>query len=1130
MAGYRYELTDLVGEGGMGAVYVAYDRLQRQRVALKQLQQLEAEAAEGLALALAREFRTLAGLHHPYIVRVLDYGFGQDYQPFYTMSLLAESQTIVEACAADEANRVQYIFQVWQALRYLHQQGIVHRDLKPDNILVVEGEVRIVDFGLALDTVYDDGEGKLAGTLAYMAPELFFEGSKPSFSSDMYAVGVIIYQILTGRVPFGGDDVGAVMDMIVDAPVDWTGVAEGWRSVLARLLAKWPAERYGTIEEVMVAIGAVTGAEPPAETAAIRESFLQSARFVGREEELNQLLEGMDGIFEGRGSSWLVGGESGVGKSRLMDELRTQALIEGVFVIRGQSAAQGGAYQVWRPIWRHLLLTTALSDEDASILKLYLDDVDELLGREVPSPPPLAPQLAQKYLFRIVTDMFRRQRQPVLVILEDLHWMESSSLALLHHLNQVVSQLPLLVVANYRHDERPDLVDILPDSQTLLLERLGKRGIVELVRSMVGEVAHEERMIAWLERETEGNPFFLVEVVRALAEARGELGQIDGAALPEHILTGGIQAVVAGRLGRVSVVARAALERAAVIGRVIDVAFVEGFLAEGGEISLEEWLIQGANAAILEVHEEAWQFAHDKLRTSLLAGIGEERWVAVHKEVGLLLEVTHEGERSYAPLLARVWGEVGDMAKERMYSVLAAEEGMAHYAHEEALYYWERVLALTEEDDREARFEILLQMELVYEAWSKPELQAEILAKLMELAKLVDSDVCWAKLLLRRAYYARMMGELDEAITMAMEAERQGVLAGLIEVACEGAFLQGRLLRIQHQFDESEQILRRAAEVAEEEGFQKITADCWLDLGGVYFRWDKYEVAFTYFTKAQMIYKEIGDRQGEAGSLFNLGLIAERQKRFTDCISLYLEVLTICKAIDYLFGQIFAVNNLAVVYMDTGDFERALQEFDKLLVVVRENGYRVEEGLILTNLVMTYVGLERYELAMQKGEEALVIWEQSNNKGQIDFVNTYLGHALVGLERWEEARERYQTALEGRRERDEHQDGVDNLAGLAWVAWQMGDVLKAKGCVEELLLWVAEHGVTGVEYPVMVYWRMYEILRGMGDERAEDVLVEGYEHLQKEVENIEDEEIRRKFLENVAANRAVMAAWGERVR
>src|SRR5664279_379377 len=179
LIGYRYEQHNLLGVGGMGAVYRATDRLTGQDVALKRvnvptefLQFMSRPSESGFAniqLSLANEFRVLASLRHPHIISVLDYGFDSNRQPYYTMELLPESQTLLDAAKDQPLDvKLKLVIQVMQELTYLHRHGIIHRDLKPENVLIVRGQAKVLDFGLAITRELHPGNtGSSSGTILY---------------------------------------------------------------------------------------------------------------------------------------------------------------------------------------------------------------------------------------------------------------------------------------------------------------------------------------------------------------------------------------------------------------------------------------------------------------------------------------------------------------------------------------------------------------------------------------------------------------------------------------------------------------------------------------------------------------------------------------------------------------------------------------------------------------------------------------------------------------------------------------------------------------------------------------------------------------------------------------------------
>lgn len=697
----RYQLLEELGRGGMGAVYRALDRLTGGHVALKQVQlptpELLYSTKDSIArrLALAQEFKTLASLRHPNIISVLDYGFDSDRQPFFTMDLLEEAQTIV-AVGHGRPLREQMglLLDALLALSYLHRRGILHRDLKPDNVIVTAGTVKLLDFGLAVARKSGEHEdGRIVGTLTYIAPEVL-TGYPASPASDLYAIGMIAYEMIAGRHPFG-ELVGhyLIPSILNETPdVGRLNLDERLSALLLRLLAKEPTERFSDAQELIQILEKIIGRTKSLETQAIRESFLQAADFVGRETEMSQLTQAIEQAIAGQGSAWLIGGESGVGKSRLLDEARTHSLVAGALAIRSQAVSETGLpYHLWRPIMRRLCLHTELTPFEISVLKPLAPDIANLLGLpDAPDPPELDPPAAHDRLLQVIEAVFRRQEQPLLLILEDIHWAGSENLAVLARLQRRAAELPLLILASFRADEQPASWDQFDQMRQLDLERLTPEDIAALSHSMIGDAANQERVRELLVSETEGNVFFLIEIIRALAEDAGQLDQIGRVTLPRHIFSGGISQIVNRRLSRAPEGAWPLLQLAAVAGRELDLALLQ---AAEPETDLERWLEVCSDAAVLAVQDGQWRFAHDKLREGLLRNLSPEKMPHLHARVAQLYEQIAPDSEEYGRL-AYHWRQADKADKEAHYANLAGGQALSGGAFQESIAWFERALTL----------------------------------------------------------------------------------------------------------------------------------------------------------------------------------------------------------------------------------------------------------------------------------------------------------------------------------------------------------------------------------------------------------------------------------------------------
>lgn len=722
--GKRYQLLERLGSGGMGSIFQARDLLAGSRVALKQVAvpmdyDLLAGRADGngFDLALAQEFRALATIRHPHIISVYDFGFGRQGQPYYTMEYVGGGRTILESGEnLTSQEKADLVFQMLQALAYLHRQGILHRDLKPSNTLVVDGRLKLLDFGLSVITerTVEHLTQTTSGTVAFLAPEIF-QGKAYSRASDLYAVGLIAFELFSSQFPYDESNLATLLFEIVSKPVDATayGVNSRLAPVLNKLLSKTPEARYADSTEVIVDLADALDLPVPTETVELRESFLQAAKFVGREKELADLSDKLAAAIDRRGSAVLIGGESGVGKSRLVDELRVRALVEEVLVLQGQAISTGRSpYQLWADVLRPLALFSDPDEEAAATIKPLIPDLERLLGREVPDGPDVGPEESRRRLARTVSRLLGQLDQPVMILLEDLQWAGSESLQLLGEVAADVADQAVLLVGTYRDDEPLPEVGKLVATTSLSLQRLRKEQIAELSVSMLGRAGSDPQLVSLLQRETEGNAFFLVEAVRTLADEAGQLDRVHELTLPDTIVSGGIRAILTRRLSHIPAGARPMLHLAAAAGRKLDAVLLQ---ALEPDVDLESWLATAASVAVVEAQGQSWRFSHDKLREEILASLSADERQALHRRVAEGLEVIYPDEPEQAAALVHHWSAAGDPQKELHYAEIAGRHAASKEALEDAISFFNRALELLaaqpESPERDAQ-ELAVLMEL----------------------------------------------------------------------------------------------------------------------------------------------------------------------------------------------------------------------------------------------------------------------------------------------------------------------------------------------------------------------------------------------------------------------------------
>ena len=1015
----RYELLEKLGQGGMGAVHKVKDRLLDDTVALKQvlLEPIDLDFASradtdtNLHIALTHEFKTLAGLRHPNIISVLDYGYDNHQQPFYTMEYIENSINILEVGQSQNLkDKVYLLIELLQGLAYLHRHQIIHRDLKPENIMVVNNQVKVLDFGLAIfqqEENFPQTKG-FAGTLSYVAPELL-RGRSASITSDLYAVGVIAFEMFAGQHPFYNQDLNLFLNALMNNPADVKSIELPLKltTIVERLLEKTADVRYRDALEVIHLLYAAINESVPPERIEIRESYLQAAKFVGRETELKQLENAQEQTQSGKVNTWLIGGESGVGKSRLVEELQTRAMVKGMIILRGQAVSEGGLpFQLWRDVVKRLILIISPDKSSASILKDIVPDIEQLLEQAIENAPELTGIAYQQRLILTIVNLLKQVDKPLLLILEDLQWTRES-LSILQQVIKVRDQLShLMIVGTYRNDEHPDLPEKLDAFEVMLLYRLNSSAVAELSRAMLGEIGKQTEIVNLLEQETEGNTFFMVEVVRALAKEAGRLNEINPMNLPEQVFTGGMQHILQRRLTKVPKKHQSLLQFAAVAGRQLDL----NILQHRVEYSLDDWLAICADYAVLELNDQHWRFSHDKLREAILQEITDDQQSILHRDVAQIIESIYPDDENYNAILLEHWHRAGDVDKEIQYLNPVSEhllEIVADYAHAKMLlergsqqlsandprqvslwnklassYYllgssYDKAQQLAQQANNLARkigdesgnATSLFHLGYVEGVWGNYEKTVHYYKQSLEIRQLIDDQIGTAYCLINIGFAVMHRGEFEQAthyFEQGLEIsqtinDQMGIATSLSRLGVVASF-QGKLEQATHYY-------QRSLEISQTIGAPLIIASNLNNLGMIFHHQSQYEQATDYFQQSLDIRYTIGDQSGIAMGLNNLGFVYLKLSKKRKSQKLFRDALTLSQSINLTPLTLEILLGCAILYLQSDQLARA----GELIGLVRHHPShdsdiqeRLDEFLPLLEEV---VEQEKLEIALQTGKE-----------------------------------------------------------------------------------------------------------------------------------------------------------------
>jgi hypothetical protein len=744
----RFEPIRLLGTGGMGSVYLVSDRQLGRQVALKTL-----NLSSGLDLyQLKREFRTMADLKHENLV-VLHELISEGEQWFFTMEyvegvpfdrylLAADSAPPDAGSAADHRERrLQTIRQLCVGVYAIHAAGFIHRDLKPVNVLVTDaGRVVILDFGLTRQAGSNSvsGEG-MSGTPAYMAPEQAME--RPGLpASDWYAVGAMIYEVLTGRCPFEGTVLDILLRKQSEDPVPPTQVTPSADPDLSdlclQLLKRDPAERPNG-EEVLLRLGVETGksALPPGRSAT--PIGVPTLDVLGREAELQALGAAYARVRKGEFAGVSVRGSSGIGKTSLVasflrEVLGTAAPGTQPLVLRGRCHERETlpfkAFDSVVDALSHRLATLA-ADEQSYVLPdgiLYLCEIFPVLRRLklmeearyfLPPLPDVKELRNQAFLAFCDLLLHLARIQPVIIFLDDMQWADSDSCALLRALLRGPRVPALLLIVNSRplDDCGPGTVGALlgefaarPSVTTLVLgplsaEATGALADVLIRGGLVGP-GDRQRIAATVASEAGGNPFFAVEMVQHFVGLLSPAGSAVARADESDFRLDGM---ILRRVASLPSESQRMLEVIAVASDPVPQRTLAG--ASGLAFGSVEW--EQGMAALVDKRlitrrgrqaTDVVEIYHDRIGEAVTGHLDPAALQKVHYQLAQAVE-QWDGERT--DRLARYWLSAQDGERAKRYAREAAGEALTKLAFDRAAELYEAAILL--ESDRTEKISLL---------------------------------------------------------------------------------------------------------------------------------------------------------------------------------------------------------------------------------------------------------------------------------------------------------------------------------------------------------------------------------------------------------------------------------------
>lgn len=1017
----RYTIIRKLGIGAMGSVYLTEDRLYNNRKTALKFIHKKILNEKNLQI-FKNEFDVMSRLNHPNLTKVYSFNIDIHDNNYFIAMEYVEGKTLFNYIRLikdfDDDFFITIIVELCRAIEYIHSRNILHRDIKPGNIILTnENSIKLMDFGLADIGKFDM---KKKGTLYYMAPEII-KGSIDQ-RVDIFSLGLTLYEALTKK-SFFEDLKSHEINKLLKNKDFYTSYKNSvltnisqhsFRKMINKMIIFNPSARFRNAPEIISYINKNFNHSFPVESKNTAVSYVLKGEFIGREKELATLK---NFIADAPNSLTLISGEAGIGKTRLVNEIKKACQLDEIMFIEGN--CHKAVFKLYNPFLS--IVSECLFRVNDTLIERYGPQLKKILKdhprlfkiRTAESDiTPAAYQAAiKKSITGILIDFARGMQKNIIIFINDIQWADEASIDIIEDLVHTLqtSQHYLKIILSGRNEGSAKLRNVKIEKyfKRIKLKPFNKSNVKKYFTAILGNKRVGVKLkdaVPLINKKVGGNPFFLQELIKSLVENRIIIRDTFFWDLKHSIeqvkIPATINDVIKTRLHYLNLTG--AETQLLNIIALLDRPSSFDELSRMTELEPKS-IIRLLNAEIIkkEVSDNVMVFspAHDLIKNNIITGIINKS--ALHGYIAEQLEqLYHATIDNYLNELAYHYAESNKKEKALYYLEKAGDKAMQKYDNVHALLLFDKLLNFLD-DTHVKKTEIFLQMGRVYYAQSKWKMSQTVLKQALD--------------------HAQKNNRLD--------------------LVANAYILLGRTCIASYDSKSAITYYNNALELYTQLDNQKGIALCYNKLGFCYtYYLNDYAKAMEYYRKSITISNELHDNEGEANSTGNMGTLYYYMGNYDDAITCLRKTLQTIKKSDNKGHLSHAYGSLGLCYNGLKDYKKAIDYYDKAITIAKTINspqlfalYSIEKARALYDINLPADANEVNEIGL---EAAFKI-----NEKESVFKGCLLRAKIIGNTNTQIAEELLNSMLK-------NADNDENIAELYYELWKItgNETAKTRSC------------------------------------------------------------------------------------